>query len=108
MERKYIPELTESQDKYRNKIQSKIAYCEYCQPYDDGEIFWLLGNRTELEDLFYGLNVPENYWDKIILHLHCPSCGNTTFNRASDIGTKTKFEAEIDKHMNEVYGLYGS
>ncbi len=102
------PELTAKEEKYRKRVQSEIENCLYCQPYDDGEAVWILGERTDLEDLLYNLNIPDKYWDNVIRHLHCPYCGNESFDRYSEIGVKTKFDKEVEKHMDEVYGLYGS
>ncbi len=102
------PELTSKEEKYRKKIQSEIENCIYCQPYDNGEVVWILGVRTDLVEILYRRNIPENHWDNIISHLHCPYCGNESFERYSEIGIKTKFDIEVDKHMDKVYGLYGS
>lgn len=101
------PELTAKEEKYREKVQSLVEYCLYCQPYDDGEAVWILGERTELDDLLFDCDVPEKYWDKVIANLHCPYCGNSDFSLGLDVGVKTKFDKEVDKHMDEVYGLYG-
>lgn len=102
------PKLTAKEEKYKQKIQSLIEYCLYCQPYDDGDAVWIYGERTELDELFHSCNVPEEYWNKIMQHLYCPSCGNSSFDLCLDIGVKTEFDKEVDKHMDEVYGLYGS
>lgn len=102
------PELTKTEKRYRDKVQSNIEYCLYCQPYDDGEAVWIFGDRTDLYDLFDSCNVPEKYWNKIMSHLYCPHCGNSDFSLGLEVGTKTKFEKDVDEHMDEVYDLYGS
>jgi hypothetical protein len=99
--------LTKLEEKHRRKIQSQIESCAYCQPYDEGEPVWIHGERTDLSDLLYDLNVPEKSWHKIISHLGCPNCGNESFDECSEVGVKTKFDKEIDKHMDEVNSLYG-
>ena len=99
---------TKKEEHYRKKIQDLIEYCLYCQPYDEGDAVWIFGDRIDLVDLFYKCNVPENYWDNIMKQLYCPNCGLQGFSIGIDVGTKTKIEEEIDKHMVEVYGLYGT
>lgn len=101
-------ELTTKEERYRKKVQSLIEYCLYCQPYDEGDAVWIFGDRMSLDDLFYNCNVPEKYWDNIMEHLVCPNCGNSSFSLGLDIGVKTEFEKDVDKHMNEAYDLYGS
>ncbi len=102
------PELSKIEERYYKKVQSEIEYCLYCQPYDDGDAVWIMGDRTELNDIFYSHNVPEKYWDNIMSHLYCPHCGNSGFSLGLDVGVKTQFEKDVDEHMNEVYALYGS
>jgi hypothetical protein len=102
------PELTKQEEKYREKVQSKIEYCLNCQPFEDGEAFWMLGERTELDDLFFSCNVPERHWGKVMAHLYCPNCSTTGFSLSLDVGVKTKFQKEVDKHMDEAYALYGN
>jgi len=101
-------ELTKKEERLKNKVQSEISYCSYCQSYDGGDIVWIYGKRIELTELFYKCNVPEEYWDNIIGHLYCPSCQNSSLDIGMDVGTKTTYEKDIEKHMDEVYGLYGS
>lgn len=102
------PELTLSEKKYLKKVQSEIENCVYCQPYDDGEPVWIFGVQMDLDDLLFSLKVPEKSIDKIIPHLRCPFCGNESFDRYSEIGVKSDFDKEVEKHMDEVYRLYGA
>lgn len=102
------PELTAKEEKYRIKIQSEIQNCIYCQPYDEGEVVWILGQRTDLEDLLTNLKIPEKNWDNVISHLRCPFCGFESFDKYSEIGVKTVFDIELDNHMDKVHSLYGS
>lgn len=102
------PELTLKEEKYRKKVQSKIENCIDCQPFDEGEPVWIFGERTELDELLYDLKVPEKYWDNVISHLSCPYCGNAHFYNGIDIGIKTRFDKDVEKHMDEVYALYGT
>ncbi|MDP9954785.1 hypothetical protein J2X97_000422 [Epilithonimonas hungarica] len=90
----YKPELTKIEENYRKKIQSEIISCYNCQPYDEGEPVWIFGNKTEIEDLFYKLNVDDKYWNNIIQHLVC-KCG-TELDFGSDVGVKNKYEKDLE------------
>jgi len=107
MDEFYKPDLSPKEESQLEKLQSQVENCIYCQPYDDGEPFWILGEKTELEDLLSDLKIPEKSWDKINQHLHCPYCGNESFDRYSDVGIKTRFDKEVEKHLDEVEKLYG-
>ena len=105
----YEPDqLNVKEQRLYKKIQADIEYCVYCQPYDDGETVWIHGEQTELQDLMYKYNVPEKSWDRIISNIVCPYCGNSSFDIASDVGVKTQFDIEVDRHMDDVNKLYGS
>lgn len=99
--------LTQKEEKIRKNIQSKIEYCMYDQPYDDGEVVWVLGDRQELYEIFQEFDISEKSRDRILDCLYCPSCGNEHFDLGMDIGIKTKFEKDVDKNMDKAYQLYG-
>lgn len=107
MDEDFRTELTSKEERYRKKVQSMIEYCFYCQPYDEGEAVWIFGDRTELDYLFDTCNVPEEYWNNIKEHLFCPFCGHSDFSYDEEVGVKTKFEEDVEKHMNEAYHLHG-
>ncbi len=100
-------ELTKRETQLRDKVQKLIQYCDYCQPYDEGEVVWILGDKIELYDLLDDCKIPEKSWDKIITHLYCPHCSHSGFGLGLNVGLKTKFDIEVDKHMDEVYAVYG-
>ncbi len=100
--------LSRAEEKHLKAVQSKIEYCLYCQPYDDGEAFWILGEKTELSDVFYQCNTPEKYWKKITENLYCPNCGNESFDMGSEVGLKSKFEKKVEEHVDEARALYGN
>lgn len=102
-----LPELTKKEERLKNKVQSKIEYCLYCQPYDEGEAVWIYGDRIDLYDLMDDCKVPEESKERIAKHLYCPYCTHSNFTLGLEVGVKTKFEKEVDAHMDEVYGLYG-
>lgn len=104
----FLPVLTAKEKRYRDKVQSLIEYCSYCQPYDDGEVVWIMGDRIELCELLYECNVPEKVWDKLVKRLHCSHCGNSSFDLCSEIGMKDKFEKEVEENVNKANKLYGN
>jgi hypothetical protein len=99
--------LNRSEEKYRKKIQGQIQYCSYDQPYEEGTIAWVFGEKTDMNDLFFSFSVPDPYKKKILSRLKCPSCGNTYFDLKTEIGVKSRFEKDVDSHMNDVSSLYG-
>jgi hypothetical protein len=101
------PDLTIIEKRYLKKVQSKIEYCLYCQPFDEGDAVWIYGDRIELCELFYESSVPEKFWDKITKHLYCPYCGNTNLDLSIDVGLRSKYDIEVDKHYDEAKLLYG-
>lgn len=100
-------ELTSLEEKYRKKVQAKISNCLYCQPYDGGEAVWIWGDRIGLDELFMDMGVPEKHWENIAEHLGCPYCGNDTFDLTLDVGTKTKYDIEIENHIETAKKKYG-
>ena len=101
------PQLTAKEKTYVKKIQSKIEYCAYCQPYDEGEVVWIHGDKIDLNDLMGDCRIPERSKEKVARHLYCPSCGNSDFDLFLDVGIQSRFDKEVEKHMAEVYSLYG-
>jgi hypothetical protein len=102
-----LPQLTVKEEKYRQKVQSHIKYCSYCQPYDDGDIVWIYGERTELNELLNECNIPEKHWDKILPHLYCPFSGNEGFDLSIDVGVETRYEKQVHRHVRVAEKLHG-
>lgn len=103
-----LPELSKIEEKHRLRIQSKIEFCVNCQPFDEGEAVWIHGERIELEELLCSLKIPEKYWNNVVQHLSCPNCGNEYFDESDEVGIETKFDREINEHMDKVSKIYGS
>lgn len=101
------PDLTAKEERICKKVQSLIEYCLYCQPYDDGEAVWIYGERTELYDLMDEYEISDTSKENIVGNLFCPYCGNESFSLGLDVGLKTKFEKDVDKHLNNVRRIYG-
>jgi hypothetical protein len=89
------------------QLQNQINYCITCQPYDGGEVVWVLGIQADLESLFDRYNVPENIRDEIAHSLHCPNCGRQ-FERHDDYGEKTEYEKRVDQKHREWLAKYKS
>lgn len=100
-------DLNRTEEKYRDRLQNKIHYCIYCQPYDDGEAVWIHGERIDLYDLMDEMGVPEKSKEKIAEHLFCPHCGNDTLDLMTDVGLKSTFEIAVEKHFDEANKKYG-
>lgn len=90
----YKEELSKIEENYKIKVQSEIVSCYNCQPYDEGEAVWIHGDKTDIEDLFYKLNVPQKYWENIVEHLIC-QCG-TELDLVCDVGVMSKYEKDLD------------
>lgn len=102
-----IPQLTASEQRICTKIQKQISYCELCQPYDEGEVVWIYGDRTSLFDLLGDFDLKEESLDNIVRNLGCPYCGNDTFNPYSEIGLEDRFDAANRKHLAGAKRKYG-
>lgn len=62
-------------DRYKRLVQPEIYYCYNCQPYDGGDPVWVLGDETDLEDVFDSYEVPEELRDDVASRLKCRNCG---------------------------------
>lgn len=101
-----ISELSKKNQKLFNRIQGQIEYCYNCQPYDEGEPVWIHGDRTEISELLFDYNVPENLHELFARNLSC-RCGTSDFYPFSEIGLKTKYEIELDRHFEFAKRKYG-
>ncbi len=102
------PSLSVKEKGILKKVQLKIAYCAYCQPYDSGEPVWIFGDRIELDELFYDLTDSEKSIEKIKKHLHCPHCGHDDLSWDEEIGIKTDYEKKVDDLMKEAAIVHGN
>lgn len=103
----YKSELSSVEERFRKKVQKEIWYCSYDQPYDSGEAVWIFGEKIELTELFYELEVPEEYWENITEHLVCPGCGHSCFELAENVGVQTQYDKEIEKHTKKAQKKFG-
>jgi len=103
----FMPKITKKEQRYVKRIQKHIQYCSYDQSYDGGEVVWIFGDKIELTDLLFDCNVPEESWDNVITHLHCPGCGHSNFELGEIIGLQTQYEREIEDQYKKAKKLYG-
>ncbi len=101
-------ELSENEEIILDEVQKAIHYCLYCQSFDGGDVIWMYGRRTDVYDLLLDYEITEKQKEKIATKLECPHCGNSSFDISTPVGLQTKLEREIEEHMDEVYGMYGS
>jgi len=95
-------------------IQNQIISCPNEQSYDEGDVIWISGSCTDLQDLLMQHEVPEDLEEDVVARLRCPSCG-TSFDTFSEVGTKHDFEISheniIDqamaKHGKQLFNFYG-
>ena len=85
--------------KYQKLIQPHIGYCVTCQPYDEGDVVWVFGDRADLEELFDEYEVPEDLRDELAASLHCQNCGRDLC-RYDDIGLRTETELEAGQMLD--------
>lgn len=95
-----IGELSKKNQQLFEKVQEQIEYCYNCQPYDEGEAVWIHGDQTELSEILYDFKVQEKLHDIFARNLTCKYCGTSEFDPYSEVGLKTKYEVELDKHFD--------
>ena len=102
-----LPELTRAAERHRERVQAKLYACESCQPTDDGEVEWFLGDQVELADLLREMKVPERMWDAIAAHLRCPNCGREGFHRYDDVGLPSSEERLFQRLLRKALREHG-
>lgn len=87
-------------DEFVSAVQAHVDYCLTCQPYEDGDAIWILGEEIDFEHLMEELDIPEDLRDEVARRIICPNCGagQERYNR---IGRKDEFEIEADRKWEE-------
>jgi hypothetical protein len=44
-------ELSKTAGRYYQRVQTSIAHCIYCEPWEDGECAWIPGASADLDEL---------------------------------------------------------
>lgn len=83
-------------EKFIKYIQPRISYCATCQPYENGEIVWVLGRKVNLEEIFDEYDIPQELRDDVVAHLICKGC-HRELCRYDDIGLKSKEELKDEQ-----------
>lgn len=94
-------------EEYAELIQEEIKFCDTCQPYDGGEVVWILGDRVWIGDLFCEYEVPEELWDEVASLLSCPNCGREDLGSGEDVGVASQWEIERDNFVDKARKDYG-
>jgi len=89
----------------KKEIYDLIIACYNCQPYEEGEPVWVLGDRMTVDELLDELDIPSKSREQIIQDLSCPSCGTKLF-ASDDIGILSKEEREFFKKMEIIKNKY--
>lgn len=92
--------------RFARRVRPEICYCYNCQPYDGGEAVWVLGDRTDLEDVFDSYEVPEDIRDEVASELKCRNCG-TEMARWDDVGLQDSLSREFDRKTKIWRRKYG-
>ena len=88
------------------RIQPSVAYCTHCQPKDEGEVLWVLGNKISVGDLLADFRVPEDIQDTVAEGLVCNWCGEGEFSTYDDIGLLTAEEKAYNKRHRALTEKY--
>jgi len=87
---------------YIEKAQQSFHYCPTCQPYDSGDIVWILGIQTSMIEYLECLKIPKKYWNDVASSLLCPNCG-ASLDVSTDVGLKSPYEIEQEKFIEKLY-----
>jgi hypothetical protein len=85
-------------------INNNIVGCANCQPYDseDKDIVWVTGHRHEISDVLYDHDISEEYLEKILPHIECPSCGNVFEYLSDDVGIMSEYEIKFQEKYDAI------
>lgn len=94
-----------SDEEWAELLQPEVAYCYNCQPREDGEFIWVVGDQIEMTDFLSEHDVPEAQWEAVAGRLHCQNCG-TELDPSCDIGRKSAEEEAADEQWREWHDEY--
>jgi hypothetical protein len=96
--------------RYVDEVQPLIQYCYNCQPYEGGEIaVWVLGERTDLTEVFDGAGVPEetDLREALASQLRCMNCGTEGFDLGTEVGIRGQWEQELEERFRRARKMFG-
>jgi hypothetical protein len=83
---------------YARLVQRDVCYCTNCQPFDGGEVVWVSGEKTDLEDVLDDYDVPEELRDEVASQLKCRNC-STELERGATVGLDDSPSREFYRHQ---------
>jgi RES domain-containing protein len=92
-------------DEWAERLQPEVAYCYNCQPRDDGEFIWVVGDQIDMSDFLSEHEVPEKLWDAVAEKLRCDNCG-TELDLSCEIGRKSNAEKAADEQWRQWHREY--
>jgi RES domain-containing protein len=104
----FWPPLDDESRAYLEAVQEDLEYCTYCQPYDDGEIVWILGEKSTVDELLEEAGVPEEYWEAVLCRLRCPNCGYQGFEEGEVVGKIHPVDARTQALIDEGRERFGA
>ena len=92
-------------DDWVEEVQPHVDYCVTCQPWESGEVIWILGERQYMGDFLSNFEVPEELQDSVASLLECNNCG-APLDMGSDVGTKSALELEGEERSAECWAAW--
>ncbi len=83
-------------DYYLESAQREIAFCQSCQPTENGRRVWRFGLPLKISELLRRLGVPADDHEFLAESLECNNCG-TLLNLATTIGVKSQSERDWER-----------
>lgn len=83
-------------ERLKSRLLKRFDFCNYCQPWDEGEAVWIHGDKTEIDDVLQSAGIPEPLWYEVLQGLSCPNCG-APISRGDAVGVKTQAESEDER-----------
>ena len=99
---------TEQIEEYRDQLLSAIVSCQSCQPWEGGPV-WVIGKRTELDEVMNDCGVPdddEDLREEILADLNCPGCGDS-LSEYYEVGVKFDFEVAHERAVDRANQKFG-
>lgn len=95
-------------------VQNDIVSCPNEQSTDEGDLIWITGCPSDVPDLLFSHDVPEELQDEVVGLLKCPKCGSP-LELWQEVGTKHDFESAheatistaMQKHGKQLFDFYG-
>ncbi len=87
---------TDHLDQYLEASQREIAFCQNCQPLENGKRVWRLGIPMKMAELLRKLEIPEAEHEYLAESLECNNCG-AMLDLDAMVGLKSQNERELER-----------